>query len=216
MEDARSEKQIALYLTQMQEIKHRAAYIKTCMPGNIGRIEVENLALQVRKIIELVAFSQISIHLRKYKDRRSYIGDNYEEDWNARSIFNNVKRLNPDSYPIPINPAFQVKPDGTKHFELLDKSSYLSKSQLLKLYDRCGGLLHADNPWKEHGSKCDNFKKDLPEKLELLKNLLNYHAILVNHWEEGISTTLLIAMNSLDDLPICHIGHGDGCSYLSK
>lgn len=216
MKDARSKKQIALYLEQMQEIKHRIAYIKSNLAEGIGRIEIESLALQIRKIIELIAFSQISIHMSNYRNRRSFVGKSYESDWNARSIFNNVKSLDQDSYPIPLDPEFKIMPDSTKHFEKLEKSSYLSEKQLLKLYERCGGLLHADNPWKPTGNKYNNFVKDLPHKLEQIKGLLNYHAVLVNHWDEKITTTLLIAMNSLNELPIYHVGYGEGNSYLSR
>ncbi len=216
MKDARSEKQIALYLDQMQEIKHRLSYVKSIIDRELGRIEIESVALQIRKVIELIAFAQVSIHHKKYQDRRTVVGENYAKDWNARTIFNHVQKLNPDSYPIPLEPEIKKVPDGTSHFEQLKRSSYLSKNQLLKLYDRCGGLLHADNPWRQKGNKYNNFQNDLPSKIELMKGLLNYHAILINHWEEEITTFLLISMSSLDERPICQILHGEGCSFVSR
>jgi hypothetical protein len=62
IEDIRDNKNIAVYLKQLIEIKARIDYIDNYTNANKDRFVVETHALQIRKIIELIAFSLVAIH----------------------------------------------------------------------------------------------------------------------------------------------------------
>ena len=51
----------------------------------------------------------------------------------------------PDFYPIPLLPAKKLE-NGTWHFNR-KIGKFFDKNQFIKLYDRLGKYLHADNPW---------------------------------------------------------------------
>ena len=50
----------------------------------------------------------------------------------------------PDFYPIPLLPAKKLE-NGTWHFDR-KTGKFFDKNQFIKLYDRLGKYLHADNP----------------------------------------------------------------------
>lgn len=66
-------------------------------------------------------------------------------NWNARLIFRDIQRINPDFYPIPI------VVDHSKDFDRLVKveSGFLTLDDAISIYDKCGGFMHEDNPFRE-------------------------------------------------------------------
>lgn len=198
----------------MSELKFRLEHMEELNGKKFSRIEIENIALQVRKIIEVIAFSSITLHRKKYSDYRSEAGNNYETDWNAKTIFNTVTKVNGDYYPISLNPEFSNN-NGAKHFDRIEGKESYNEKQLVRLYDRCGGLLHACNPWGEGDSKFNNFGSDIPKVISGLRKTFAFHAVVVNHFKENASTALIIILNEKDQDPMYYVGGADG-NYAIK
>ena len=136
------------YTAQMEEIKRRTAAIKKLSEIAIGQLQLpvvtECVYLQFRKILELVAMSSLVANSQAMEDmRRSQ--KKLGNQWNGDAILKLVEAINPDFYPVPIIERPPRHPD-TKA-ELVEKTEgFLTRSEFSRLYNLCGGLMHADNP----------------------------------------------------------------------
>lgn len=91
---------------------------------------------------------------------------------NARYIFRDLERLNSKFYPEP------VKSDNTKEVGewITIDEDYLTINDAIKIYEKCGGLLHASNPY---GSQinANYYQEKMPIWYKKIMNLLNQHLI---------------------------------------
>ena len=136
------------YAAQMEEIKRRTASIKKLSEIAAGQlfmpVVVECIYLQFRKILELVAMSSLvanSQAMEQVNRSRKKLGN----QWNGDAILKQVETINPDFYPVPIVERPSRHP--TVKAELVEKTEgFLTRSEFSRLYNLCGGLMHADNP----------------------------------------------------------------------
>jgi len=70
IEDIRNSKNLKVYLEQLEEVKARLSYVEDYSNEEKDRFVIESHALQLRKLIELIAFSLMAIHRIKYKEYR--------------------------------------------------------------------------------------------------------------------------------------------------
>jgi hypothetical protein len=167
------------YCSLMSEIKRRTAVIDGFSSGVTNALyaatTVESVYLQFRKILELIALGSLVAN----KETFSNVYENFSKYWNAEFLVKDIERINPDFYPRPIIQQVSSKP-GTK-MDLLDRSNdYLTKEELIKLYKKCGAVLHSGNPY---GSQIDYAYHEgmIPHWREKIVNLLNAHLIrLIN------------------------------------
>ncbi len=163
------------YLRNMQIIKWRIKAIKdirtnrcytTYMSTNI-----EFCALQIRKILELVAFSALISDVDVYREKLN----NIEGMWNARLILRDIECIHPNFYPRPID----VSPNDK--FRWNDKSlSYLTKEQFIIIYKKCGKILHEDSVFKDDKNMNSTYQvvgTELNTWVELIMNLLDTHIV---------------------------------------
>jgi hypothetical protein len=171
---------IQLYAEQMREIKRRIEVIDFYLfKGGHAMYKpttTESICLQFRKILELIAFSSLIANKPQY----SAVHKNFETHWNAELLLKDLNRVNPDFYPKPI----EEKPSAALGVEnelppillspILD--GYLTQDDFIHIYKKCGGMLHALNPY---GSKTgyDYFEKSFPEWRKKLIRLLNSHEV---------------------------------------
>lgn len=140
-------KPAAIYKHCMEEAKFRLYHLSNQVKNYKQQknwiqkwFVLEAVALQYRKIIELVAIASIGANQKEYADIRTQIA----KDWNARLIFRDIMRINPNFYPRPISGTTPGNtPDDPEAIE--EYKEYLDSNTMLDIYDRCGGLLHADN-----------------------------------------------------------------------
>jgi hypothetical protein len=147
--EIRDKKNLDKYLQQMVELKARLAHLKVLMISKGDRFSAESSALHIRKIIELFAFSLMSLQKDAYREFRNLAGADFIKDWNGRDILNNLAKLYPDLLFRPIEKEVGIQPDGTKNIVFMKEVEVYTVKRLNKLYERCGGVLHVSNPWKK-------------------------------------------------------------------
>jgi hypothetical protein len=134
----------------MQEVKLRINLVRSVVDGSVttGRedFDGELVFVHLRKTLELVAFASLSANKAKY----SVAHENFATHWNAKRMLSSLEKINPDFFPIPVQEA-SPKKDGVRHFELLSEG-FLTKNEFVVLYDKCGEILHARNPFTARDS----------------------------------------------------------------
>jgi hypothetical protein len=71
------------------------------------------------------------------------------------------------------------------------RGEYLTKKRYEKVYDRCGALLYADNPWGQD-KQYTSFLRLLSNYVRLTRNLINLHSVIIEH-EQGTSAWVIEA-----------------------
>ena len=172
--DSRTRKK---YCQLFQECRYRIFALEGFISGESKTLypqtTIEIAALQLRKILELIAFSSLVSHKDSYIEMRKDIA----RDWHAERILKKVSQINPNFYPIPVNGA--KSQDWNKL-----KQGFLTRNQFSKLYDRCSDLLHAENPFAR---KRDPFvfNDSVAENIDRIKLLLQEHLVQLansNEW----------------------------------
>lgn len=169
---------ITKYKDNLLEIKKRTEIIVRHLNG-VGDTkflitEVEFLSLQFRKVLELIALSSLIANKEIYSKHH----DKFAKHYNARLIFQDLQRVNPSFYPIPTKQKNKVY-EGQRIVELENvKDGFLTKDEFLLLYEKCGGMLHAENPY---GNKKNyqSFYDEFPNWLSKIVKLLSHHNILL-------------------------------------
>ena len=172
------------YIEQMEEIKRRIEAIEKIVEVSIGRLYLpvvtESVYLQFRKILELIAMASLVVN----KEAMEEFGTSMQKlrgEWNGYRILKQVEAINPNYYPVPIvekpsdDPCIKVKLESKTN-------DYLTKDMFSELYNiKCGRILHADNPLKEHTNYSELWDEGPLWKMRIM-GLLNTHQIsLVGH-----------------------------------
>lgn len=74
----------------------------------------------------------------------------FSSNWNAKYIFRDLERLNPKFYLIPVKTVDTNIKEIKEWMTIND--DFLSKEDAIKIYDKCGALMHVSNPY---GSQTD-------------------------------------------------------------
>ena len=168
-------KPAAIYAHCMDEVKfrfeHTARIVKSFddLEGHGNRwLALEAVALQYRKIIELVAFASIAANEEQYARLRS----DFSKDWNARRIFKSLAIVNPNFYPKPISGL--IAPANPGEHETIDEydDGFLSLDDAIDVYERCGAVLHAENRLGAFQDPNDSFAY-FASRIELFRKLLS-------------------------------------------
>lgn len=134
--------------------------------------DVELLCLQFRKILELIALSSLVANKKEYSKQH----DKFARHYNARLILQDLERVNPNYYPEPTKQIVK-EIDGQTLFELQPVTEgFLTKEEFLEMYEKCGGMLHAENPYG-HNRDVKKLKEKFPVWLSKIIKLLNHHNI---------------------------------------
>jgi hypothetical protein len=133
------------YCNCMEEVKHRVGLVRSLLSGLVSMgypaFDTETVFLQFRKILELVAFASLTAN----KDVYSAAYEKFATHWNAERMLRDLEKVNPDFYPIASEP-YILTSDGVKHFPRA-ADGFMTKEEFVTLYNTCGKLLHARNPF---------------------------------------------------------------------
>lgn len=172
----------------MLECRYRIQTLRDFISGRTHctylQTTIESEALQLRKLLELIAFSS----LVSYQDAYRSIRNDIAKDWHARRILRKIQTINPKFYPVPIH-----RFDGNGWNRL--QSGYLTEKQFERLYDNCGAMLHSQNPFSK-GRSSLAFHNKVPEYLDRIETLLSEHLVELAESREIIHVIAPMGQNA--------------------
>jgi hypothetical protein len=134
---------------------------------------IESACLQVRKILELIAFGSLIAN----KDVYSAAYEQFAGHWHAARLLRDLETVNPKFYPNPVIEE-QLPTDSPKaHFRNLSMG-YLTKDDFVEAYDKCNEIMHARNPYKVP-LDYSKFRADCGVWREKIRLLLNSHQLFL-------------------------------------
>tara|TARA_R110000764_G_C11003280_1_gene382425 strand:+ start:134 stop:868 length:735 start_codon:yes stop_codon:yes gene_type:complete len=179
------------YISCLTDIKKRTEVIRRILNNIVLEddvVTVEILALQFRKVFELIALTGIVANREKYAE----INKDFHKNYHARNIIKSLKEINPDFFPVPVRGEKTGTYNNGQHsnyvMEKLGKGA-LTENQLTNYWDRCGSLLHATNPYGEP-KKIKQTLKVMPDWLGGIVKLLNSHNSMGINGEYMIAATM--------------------------
>lgn len=215
IEDAEQIESIKIYLNCIEEIKSRLLGIDYFLKNTFlnEKITIECSILQLRKVLELILLAAIAPNKTKYKEFRLAADEqkDFRKDYNGRKILEMLKKINPYFYPRPLMQPI-INSNGTKHLDAFT-GDYLSMKIYASIYDKCGKLLHADNPWDDKKSYKEFWDK-IPNIINQIKNLLNLHSIIIMHNKKTICW--IIELGDKNNLAKGHIANADGLVFIDN
>ena len=187
------------YLGVLVEIKKRTTVIDSFISEEthaiFKAINIEVICLQFRKILELIAFSSLIANAEIFSRHYSEI----EKKWNARLMLRDLERINPKFYP---NPIIQDAPiiAGTKSNWRDRPNDYLNKDTFVRIYEKCGSLMHAANPYASPVNY-NYYEENFSNWHQQIINLLDSHTISLF----GDENLYLFQMGATDATPTYHV-----------
>jgi len=183
----------ANYIKCMEEIKRRQFAIDEILDGNkttsFKYTNIEFIALQYRKIFELVVLATLASHQHFFEGLTRKLA----KEWQVTKIVAIVRRKNPSFYPEPIDRAPTVKQYTKDEWKPIT-SGFLTLDELIEAHGKIGGLMHANNPYQE-GRLLTEIEILFPMWREKLIRLLNNHLIKFPDEE----TVLYVGMKSAEE-----------------
>lgn len=163
------------YLAVLEEIKRRIKVIDDIITADsrlrYRATSIETACLQVRKVLELIAFGSLIANVRIYSAQHR----KFAEHWNPRIMLKDMTRVNPNFYPYPII----QKPSTISGIDMdwiAKDQDFLTKDDFLLAYEKCGRIMHATNPYGET-TDFDAYQTDLIQWRKKIVNLLNAHTV---------------------------------------
>ncbi len=188
-----------LYAKQMLEILKRITILKYVIEGkqkfDRDQQKIEFSYLQLRKILELIAFSSLISNKEKY----SKAHNNFFKHYKAKGIFDDVEKINPDFYPKPAKIGFC---EASKHTIITKDANMdgeltpLTKKEFKKLYDISSKVIHIHNPYYRCKDTIDLIY-DIDTWLRKICSLLDHHMITL----AGSNDCWVVIMNAGNNKP---------------
>lgn len=174
-----------LYRSHMVEVKRRFRAIQRILGAKKPRtlsaeFDDEFMWLQLRQIVELVAYSAIAADKERYAALRREQDKNsdYRVDSKPAKVLQHLSKINPNFLPKSLG-NMVIQPDGVKHFEQGPAVAMLDR--FLEIHDMAGQHLHAINPFNEEDVKdlevrLANARKRIEAETRYLRGVLWDHA----------------------------------------
>lgn len=187
------------YLNVLSEIKRRIEVVDDIISADsrlrYRATSIETACLQIRKILELVAFGSLIANVRMYSAQHR----KFAEHWNAKLMLKDMARINPSFYPSPII----QRPSAISGIEMewIERGQdYLTKDDFLIAYEKCGGILHAANPYGA-ATDFDTYQNNLTQWRNKIINLLNAHTMTLAE----DNNLYLFQMSAGNQMPTYHV-----------
>lgn len=168
---------VDLYAEAMEEIKFRTEQARSALKKEIpfarADIQTEFVCLQIRKILELIAFSSLVANKEKYAEAYT----DYANHWKAVKILKKISEINPEFYPRPTEIKKEKDVINLNSKKALEngEDTALTISEFEKLFDDCGIYLHVPEPFKVKPEKILSFTPD--QWIKKIVLLLQNHTI---------------------------------------
>lgn len=168
---------IQKYIRCMDEIKLRDKVVEDNLSGvkSTGQpmTDIEFICLQFRKISELIMLSALCAHKKDYL----LIHQKIEKEWDANKIRKAMENIHPDFYPTPFRRVINSIDNSLKNEKI--EEGYLTKDECIELIGRCGGILHAFNPYNDEKKfkEVEAVKSNFKDWQKKIRELLFQHEI---------------------------------------
>ena len=167
-------KDAELYCGCMEQLLQRIALVHALFERRVttghDRLDAEIVFLQFRKMLEHVALGSLVANKDVYSKARV----SFAKDWHAQRMLQQLEEVNPAFYPFPLTLASTTEADGKRfhHLEPLT-TAFLTKDDFVELYNYCGDILHAQNPYQTRTTI--NVRLSAQEWLVRIENLVKLH-----------------------------------------
>jgi hypothetical protein len=162
------------YCKCMEEVKHRVSLVRSVLTRSVSTgypaFDTEMVFLHFRKILELVAFASLTAN----KDVYSAAHEEFATHWNAKRMLGYLEKVNADFYPIALEPYIPTA-DGVKNFQPV-ADGFMTKEEFVTLYNNCGRLLHARNPFSPEAPVVQT-SYSVEQWVSRIQKLLTIHVI---------------------------------------
>lgn len=185
-----------LYRDHMIEVKRRLRAIDRILGAKKPRtltaeFDDEFMWLQLRQIVELVAYSAIAADEERYAALRQEQDKNadYRVDSKPAKVLKHLSQISPHFLPKSLG-VMVPQADGTKHFESGPEVAVLER--FLDIHDTAGQHLHAINPFNEEDVKdlevrLAAARRRIETETRYLKGVLWDHAKVGLQFQPGAS-----------------------------
>jgi len=136
----------------------------------VAELNTELIYLHFRKALEEIAFASISANREQYAAEHA----KFATEWNARRMIRFVAKVNPNFYPVPLQPPHETA-KGRKQFGRVTQG-FLSKDDFATLYGISSEVLHAPNPYNPAGFTI-HYKHTVDAWSNHIKALLSWHFV---------------------------------------
>jgi hypothetical protein len=165
---------IQIYCDYMADVRNRIGVVQGVLAGRITTgaeaYNIELIFLQLRKTLELIAFGSLCANKTAY----SAAHKNFASHWKAKAMLEALAKVNPDFYPVPLDPPQELAP-GRKHFPR-PADGFMTQDEFERLYDAASDVLHTRNPFTEKDSVIQ-IGYSVPEWVARIQKLLGWHVM---------------------------------------
>lgn len=165
-----------IYVECMSEVRDRLNTVSWLAAGESvlnarSQCLMELMLLQLRMVLELIAFSSLTANKEKY----STVHEGFQSHWKAAKMLDSLRKLNPHFYPTPVfRQNVGPGPTGRIRWEYqVTKDGFLTPDDFVFLYDACSAVVHARNPFSNKTSV--EIKYDFPVWVERIRSLIRIH-----------------------------------------
>jgi hypothetical protein len=163
---------IHIYRALMESAKVRIACLRRLTGGGFSlgdeRLNWECAALQLRMVLELIAFASLCAHKAAY----SAVHKKFATHWKAALLLKELAKVHPEFYPQPVR-LDHIKDSGSRHFAPVE--GYLTQDEFVRLYDACSKTIHTPNPFGD--LKPIDFGLAVADWVTRIQTLLDTHFI---------------------------------------
>ncbi|MDM0013450.1 hypothetical protein QTH87_13490 [Variovorax sp. J22P168] len=148
----------------------------------------EQIAVHLRKVVELIVFSSMVAHQDKYRE----VYPDFASHWKIGKILKKLETIHPAFFPI--STKITTTAEGAHHAPMNDDPK-ASRADLEVLYDKCSDLIHAFQPFKYESGAVIDLMFTPPQWTTLIRGLLQEHFIMLF----GNQTAFMVQMTAPPD-----------------
>ena len=182
------------YLACMEELKRRYFIAEKQLMefeenSDFSETSLDIVALQLRKMIELIGFASMGAHLDNYKTLKPA----FAKEWKFSGIMRRIERINFDCLPRPVEKVRSSEPGIDWHFSFPTENR-MEVRELVQWHGQLNVFAHANNPFKAI--------PDVSEQLKLLNGIMDslrhhmwHHLYMIEQADNGF----VIELNNADE-----------------
>jgi hypothetical protein len=140
------------------------------------RSRAEIMAMQVRKVIEMVVFFSLIANRSEYEKVQANFA-RHRIMTGPGGILSAIEKLNPNFLPVPITLLGPPEPEGQAYVEET-VGEFLTKERIEKIFVDCSEMIHVPNPYRTDALSVDDFMIRLPKYRKMIVDTLLTHKLV--------------------------------------